>query len=159
MTSQLKDSKQLQEIINSKNISLDFLNIRLENIVHDSSEEYTSEEKHLFNKFFFVYKYPIKTIFELLANSEKELSMFSKVGRFSIDKLKIFFSKHNCSLGMFKGYSLACFNSLVTDNTSIDSLTEKEKQLALHLINELVKDTQDDNELGKEIRRIFSAIN
>jgi hypothetical protein len=59
---------------------------------------------------------------------------------------------------MFQGYTPAIFQSLISVNLSINDLSEKEKTIALLLLNNLVKTTEDDLELGKEIRRIFNVI-
>jgi hypothetical protein len=45
------------------------------------------------------------------------------------------------------------------DFININDLSETEKTLSLVLLNNLVKTTEDDLELAKEIRRIFSVIN
>jgi hypothetical protein len=154
MTSQLHDSKKLEEIIKSKNISLDFLS----SSIKDENIKY--EIRTILKQFSWVGNpYVIHNIFDLLTKSKNELLRYRNVGQIKLDKLSIFLAEHNCYIGMFRGYSSASFRSLNTENISIDTLNEKEKTLALHLINELVKDNQDDYELGKEIRRIFSAIN
>lgn len=44
------------------------------------------------------------------------------------------------------------------DFININDLSETEKTLSLILLNNLVKTTEDDLELAKEIRRIFNVI-
>ena len=160
MTTELLNVKSLEEFIKSKNVSIDFLNSNLRFLHHSLNYEMNRGELQLFSNFeyFSDSEYRINNFFELLTKSEGYLMSYRNIGQSKIDRISHFFARFNCYIGMFQGYTPATFKSLISVNLSINDLSENEKTIALLLLNDLVKTTEDDLELGKEIRRIFNVI-
>lgn len=152
------DATRLEEFLKSNNISIDFLNCGLWNNFYELKEKLkekpTQSEYQLIGNF----SYHNHNFFELLTKSEYQLLRYRNVGRGKLNRLNDFLAKYNCYIGMFQGYTPATFKIVVSNNISIEDLTEPEKTISLLLLNNLVKTTEDDLELAKEIRRIFSVI-
>lgn len=151
MTEKLLNSSKLKDFIESKNISLDFLSASLRDTTFHT-EDFT------YDNLFWRFIYCFDNYFELLQANERELRQLRAVGNTAIDRLNEFLSIHNCKVGLFKEHSLASFNLLTKISTSIEDLTEEEKTMSLVLINCHVKNTPNDTDLGKEIRKIFNTI-
>lgn len=152
MTNEITNQEKLMNIINQNNISIDFLKSSIDD------ENYHNEEFNYNNLFHIFHSLDIcafKDFFHLLQKTEDELISFGKT---SIDRLKIFLSQNNCSIGMFKDFSLTTFNALNNQKIHLQDLTPEEKSLSLTLINCLVKQYGNDMELGREIRKIFNTI-
>ena len=151
MTHRLLNNSSLKDIICENNISLDFLKSSLGN------EEYHNSEFN-YDNLFWKFTYAYNNFFHLLQKSEEELLELRVVGKTTIDKLHIFFSEHNCSIGMFKEFTISNFSALIGDKINIENLTNDEKTLSLVMIKCLVKQYGNDMELGREIRKIFNEI-
>jgi hypothetical protein len=151
MTNHLSNNSSLKEIISENNISLDFLKSSLGNEDYQNSE---FNGENLFWKFHYAYE----NFFHLLQKNEDELLEHRVVGKTTIDKLRIFLSEHNCSIGMFANFTIADLYALTGDKTKIEDLTNDEKTLSLVMIKCLVKQYGNDMELGREIRKIFNTI-
>ena len=151
MTNRLLNNSSLKGIISENNISLDFLKSSLGN------EEYHNSEFNYDNLFWKFYS-TNDNFFHLLQKSENELLELRVVGKTNIDKLRIFLSEHNCSIGMFSDFAMSDFNALIGDKINIENLTNDEKTLSLVMIKCLVKQYGNDMELGREIRKIFNEI-
>ena len=151
MTNRLLNNSSLNGIISENNISLDFLKSSLGN------EEYHNSEFNYDNLFWKFYS-TNDNFFHLLQKSENELLELRVVGKTNIDKLRIFLSEHNCSIGMFSDFTTANLYALTGEKTNIKDLTDDEKTLSLVMIKCLVKQYGNDMELGREIRKIFNEI-
>jgi len=151
MTNRLLNNSSLKGIISENNISLDFLKSSLGN------EEYHNSEFNYDNLFWKFYS-TNDNFFHLLQKSENELLELRVVGKTNIDKLRVFLSEYNCSIGMFSNFDMADFNALIGDKINIENLTNDEKTLSLVMIKCLVKQYGNDMELGREIRKIFNEI-
>jgi hypothetical protein len=151
MTNHLPNNSSLIEIIKVNNISLDFLKSSLGN------EDYHNSEFN-YNNLFWKFSYAYDNFFHLLQKSEKDLLELRVVGQTTIDKLRIFLSEHNCSIGMFTDFTTANLSAITGDKTKIEDLTNDEKTLSLIMIKCLVKQYGNDMELGREIRKIFNTI-
>jgi hypothetical protein len=151
MTNQLSNNSILKEIIYENNISLEFIKSSLGN------EDYHNSEFN-YDNLFWKFSYAYDNFFHLLQKSEQELLQLRVVGETTIDKLRIFLSEHNCSIGMFADFNMADFNALTGNKTRVEDLTNEEKTLSLVMIKCLVKQYGNDMELGREIRKIFNEI-
>jgi hypothetical protein len=90
--------------------------------------------------------------------TEEELLALRGVGKQTLNYLSIYLSKYNCTIGMFKDFSLTTFNALTNQKIRLEDLTPEEKSLSLTLINCLVNKYVNDMDLGREIRKIFNQI-
>jgi hypothetical protein len=151
MTNILQNNSSLKDIISENNISLDFLKSSLGN------ESYHNLEFN-YDNLFWKFSYAYDNFFHLLQKSEKELLELRVVGKTTIDKLRIFLSEHNCSIGMFSDFTNANLHHLTGDKIKIDDLTPDEKTLSLTMIKHLSITYANDMELGREIRKIFNTI-
>ena len=154
MTDKITNQKSLSDIISENNISLDFLKSSLGN------EDYHNTEfnyNNLFCRLHSLDKYAFDNFFHLLQKTESEL-LFGGFYESTITRLKIFLKKYNCSIGMFKDFTTATFNSLTGVKIRLEDLTPEEKTLSLVLIQCLVKKHGNDMELGREIRKIFNEL-
>ena len=151
MTNHLSNNSSLKGIISENNISFDFLKSSLGN------EEYHNSEFN-YDNLFWKFSYSYENFFHLLQKTEQELLEHRVVGKTTIDKLRIFLSEHNCSIGMFSDFTIANLYTLTGDKTRIEDLTNDEKTLSLVMIKCLVKKYGNDMELGREIRNIFNTI-
>lgn len=150
MTNNLLTSS-LIDIIKENNISLDFLTSSIGN------EDYHNSE-FSYDNLFWKFSYAYDNFFHLLQKSEKELLELRVVGQTTIDKLRIFLSEHNCSIGMFSNFTTANFSALSNEKIKIEDMTNEEKTLGLTMIKCLVNQYGNDMELGREIRKIFNTI-
>ena len=150
MTNQLLKSG-LIDIIKENNISLDFLTSSIGN------EDYHNSE-FSYDNLFWKFSYAYDNFFHLLQKSEKELLELRVVGQTTIDKLRIFLSEHNCSIGMFSNFTNANFSALSNEKIKIEDLTDEEKTLGLTMIKCLSNQYGNDMELGREIRKVFNTI-
>ena len=141
----------MKDIIVKNNISLDFLKSSIGN------ENYHNSEFN-YDNLFWKFSYAYDNFFHLLQKSEMDLLELRVVGKSTIDKLRIFLSEHNCSIGMFSDFTTANFSALTSYKIKIEDLTHDEKTLSLTMIKCLVKQYSNDMELGKEIRKIFNTI-
>jgi hypothetical protein len=151
MTDKSPNSKRLLDLIKSKNISIDFLSSRIDNVFYFSEKW---NEDNLLWKF----KYDFNTFYYLLQKDINELLKLRAVGVSTITNLNDFFSFHNCEIGMFKEFTISDFDSITQEQISLEDLTESEKSISLVLLNYLVKTTPNDAVLGQQIRRIFNTI-
>lgn len=151
MTNLLSNNSSLKDIISENNISLEFLKSSLGN------EDYHNSEFN-YDNLFWKFSYAYDNYFHLLKKTEQELLEHRVVGKTTIDKLRIFLSEHNCSIGMFSDFTTANLYALTGDKTKIEDLTNDEKTLSLVMIKCLVKQYGNDMELGREIRKIFNTI-
>jgi len=151
MTDKLPNSKRLLDLIKSKNISVEFLSSAICN------QHYFTDDFH-YDNIFWKFNCIYDNFFELLRCSKKELCELRSVGDITIDKLNDFLSIYNCEVGMFEGFSISNFNSIIEEKTSLEDLTEGEKSISLVFINCLVKSTPNDADLGKQLRSIFNTI-
>ena len=151
MTHRLLNNSSLNDIISENNISLDFLKSSLGNEGYHNSE-------FNYDNLFWKFNYAYENYFHLLQKSEKELLELRVVGKTTIDKLRIFLSEHNCSIGMFSDFTISNLYALTSDKIKIDDLTHAEKTLSLTMIKCLVTKYPNDMQLGKEIRKIFNTI-
>lgn len=151
MTNHLPNNSSLKDIIVKNNISLDFLKSSIGN------ENYHNSEFN-YDNLFWKFSYAYDNFFHLLQKSEMDLLELRVVGKSTIDKLRIFLSEHNCSIGMFSDFTTANFSALTSYKIKIEDLTHDEKTLSLTMIKCLVKQYSNDMELGKEIRKIFNTI-
>ena len=151
MTEKITNQTDLSDIININNISIKFLTSSLNNKDYNSSE-------FNYDNLFWQFQDKYENFFQLLQKSEKELLQLPVVGQSTIDKLKIFLKENNCYIGMFKDFNIMSFYSLTEQKIRLEDLTPEEKTLSLTVLNCLVKQTSNDMELGKEIRKIFNQI-
>jgi hypothetical protein len=151
MTNHLPNNSSLKDIIVKNNISLDFLKSSIGN------ENYNNSEFN-YDNLFWKFSYAYDNFFHLLQKSEMDLLELRVVGKSTIDKLRIFLSEHNCSIGMFSDFTTANFSALTSYKIKIEDLTHDERTLSLTMIKCLVKQYSNDMELGKEIRKIFNTI-
>ena len=151
MTNHLPNNSSLKDIIVKNNISLDFLKSSIGN------ENYHNSEFN-YDNLFWKFSYAYDNFFHLLQKSEMDLLELRVVGKSTIDKLRIFLSEHNCSIGMFSDFTTANFSALTSYKIKIEDLTHDEKTLSLTIIKCFVKQYSNDMELGKEIRKIFNTI-
>lgn len=145
------NAKSLNDIIFENNISIDFLKSSLLNGAYHTSE-------FNFNNLFWKFRFNYNNFFHLLQQSKFDLLTIGYVGVETIGELEYFLSKHNCSIGMFSDFTIDDFYSVTGEKTRIEDLTNDEKTLSLVLINCLVKEHSNDMELGREIRKIFNAV-
>ena len=151
MTHQLPNSSRLRDIISENNISLDFLKSSLNN------EEYHNAEFN-YDNLLWMFSYAYNNFFQLLQKNKYTLLTIGYVSVETIEKLEVFLSKQNCSIGMFSDFTTDDFSSLTDDKTRIQDLTNDEKTLSLVLIKCMVNEYANDMELGREIRRVFNQI-
>ena len=151
MTEKITNQTDLSDIININNISIKFLTSSLNNKNYNSSE-------FNYDNLFWQFQDKYENFFQLLQKSEKELLQLPVVGQSTIDKLKTFLKEKNCYIGMFKDFNIMSFYSLTEQKIRLEDLTPEEKTLSLTVLNCLVKQTSNDMELGKEIRKIFNQI-
>ena len=59
---------------------------------------------------------------------------------------------------MFKDFNIMSFYGLSEQKIRLEDLTPEQRTLSLTIINCLVKETSNDSELGKEIRKIFNQV-
>jgi hypothetical protein len=151
MTEKITNQTDLKDIINGNNISIKFLTSSLNN------EDYNSSEIN-YDNLFWQFQDKYDNFFQLLQKSETELLQLPIVGKSTIDKLKTFLKDNNCYIGMFKDFNIMSFYSLTEQKIRLEDLTPEEKTLSLTVLNCLVKQTSNDTELGKDIRKIFNQI-
>lgn len=151
MTEKITNQTDLIDIINKNNISIKFLTSSLNN------EDYNSSEFN-YDNLFWKFNYEYDNFFYLLQKSEKELLELRVVEQSTIDNLKTFLEQRNCYIGMFKDFNIMSFYGLSEQKIRLEDLTPEQRTLSLTIINCLVKETSNDSELGKEIRKIFNQV-